>query len=62
MYNVKILPQELIIPDKQIWEYFLDFQQRNLSKLEKVHAFQKQNASNELNIFFLNKIEEDFLR
>ena len=36
--------------------------QRNLSKLEKVHAFQKKNASNKLNIFFLNKIEEDFLR
>ena len=35
-YNVKILSQYLIIPDKQIW-YFLDFQQRNLSKLEKVY-------------------------
>ena len=27
----------------------------------KVHPFQRQNASTELNIFFLNKIEEDFL-
>ena len=33
------------------WKEFLD-----------VHAFQKKNASNELNIFFLNKIEEDFLQ
>ena len=49
MYNVKILSQLLIIRHK-------------LSKLEKVHAFQKKIASNELNIFFLNKIEEDFLR
>ena len=38
------------------------FSTEKSSKLEKVHAFQKQNASNELNIFFLNKIEEDFLR
>ena len=30
-------------------------------KLEKLHAFQKKNASNKLNIFFLNKIEEEFL-
>ena len=27
----------------------------NLLKLENVHAFQKKNASNELNIFFLKK-------
>ena len=40
-------------------EKFLDFQQRN-SRLEKIHAFQKKNASNELNIFFLNNIKEDF--
>ena len=26
----------------------------------KVHGFQKENATNELKIFFLNKIEEDF--
>ena len=31
-------------------------------KLLKVHVFQKKNASNELNIFFLNKIDEAFLR
>ena len=37
---------------------FLDFPQRNLSKLEKVHAFQKKNASNKLKIFFLKNIEE----
>ena len=30
--------------------------------LEILHVFQKINASNELDIFFLNKIEEDFLR
>ena len=41
---------------------FQDFQHRNLSKLKKADAFKKQNASNELNIFFLIKIEEDFLR
>ena len=38
------------------------FSKRNLSKLDKVYAFQKQNASNESNTFFLNKIEEEFLR
>ena len=32
------------------------------SKPEKEHAFQKKNAKNELNIFFLNKIEEEFLQ
>ena len=51
---------------KKFWrekcrEQFLDFQERNLSKHETVHAFQKKNASNELNIYFLNKIEDDFL-
>ena len=30
----------------------MDLQQRNLSKLEKAHAFQKKNAGNEFNIFF----------
>ena len=30
--------------------------------LEIVNVFQKINASNELDMFFLNKIEEDFLR
>ena len=47
---------------KKCRESFQHFQKRNLSKLEKVHAFQKKNASNELNILFLSKIEEDFLR
>ena len=50
------------ISRKKGWEYFLNFQQINLSKLEKVHVFQKKDAINELNIFFLNKVEEDFLR
>ena len=40
-------------------EKFLDFQQRN-SRLEKIHAFQKKNASNELNIFFLKKKRRGF--
>ena len=44
-YNV---PQQLINRDKQkseknsrknCWEQFLDFQQGNLSKFEKIHAF-----------------------
>ena len=70
-YDVKALPQYLIIRDKQIpeenferkcWEQFLNFHERNLSKFEQVHGFQKKNASNELNICFLNKIEEDFLQ
>ena len=47
---------------EKYWKSFLDFQQRNLSKLEKVHAFEKKNASNALNIFFINKIKEDCLR
>ena len=47
---------------EKCWEQFLDFQQRNPSKIEKVHTFQKKNASNELNIFFINKIEEDLLK
>ena len=38
------------------------FSTEKFSKRKKVHAFQKKNISNELNIFFLNKIEEDFLR
>ena len=33
-----------------------------LLKLEKIHAFQKKNASNELDIFFLKKAEEVFSR
>ena len=43
------------------WEQFLNFG-RNLSKVKKVHAFRKKSANNELNIFFLNNIEENFLR
>ena len=42
-------------------EVVSSFSTENRSKLEKVHAFQKQNVSNELNIFFLNKID-DFLQ
>ena len=39
------------------------FSTEKSSKLGKVHTFQKKNATNdELNIFFLNKVEEDFLR
>ena len=38
---------------RKVLEVVLHFQERNLSKLEKVHVFQKKNASNELNIFFL---------
>ena len=30
-------------------------------KIEKVRAFQKKNKSNELNIFFLIKIEDNLL-
>ena len=51
---------------RKVLEVVLHFQERNLSKLEKVHVFQKKNASNELNIFFLKnkkktkKNEEDF--
>ena len=54
---------------RKVLEVVLHFQERNLSKLEKVHVFQKKNASNELNIFFSQKQkknkkknEEDFLR
>ena len=35
---------------QKILDQFVDFKQRNLLKLEKVHDFQKKNASNELNI------------
>ena len=47
--NVKILPQYYEFKKnraqtKTSREKFLDFQQRN-SKLEKIHAFQKKNAS-----------------
>ena len=38
------------------------FYQKNLSKLNKVHAFQKENTSNELNMFFFGKIKEGFQR
>ena len=33
---------------EKYWESLLDFQQKNLLKLEKVHAFQKRNETNEL--------------
>ena len=33
------------------------FSTENFSKLEKVQSFQKENANNKLNIFFLHKIE-----
>ena len=32
---------------RKVLEVVLHFQERNLSKLEKVHVFQKKNASNE---------------
>ena len=47
---------------KQIKDRSEKIGEENLSKLEKIHTFQKKNASNELNIFFLKKIEEYFLR
>ena len=40
---------------RKVLEVVLHFQERNLSKLEKVHVFQKKNASSELNIIFLGK-------
>ena len=48
------------ISRKKCWEYLLNFQQIDLSKLEKVHVFQKKDAINELNIFFLNKSKRIF--
>ena len=48
------------ISRKKWWEYLLNFQQIDLSKLEKVHVFQKKDAINELNIFFLNKSKRIF--
>ena len=54
---------------RKVLEVVLHFKEINLSKLEKVHVFQKKNAINELNIFFSQKQkkkqkknEEDFLR
>ena len=43
-------------------EVVFRFSTEKSSKLQKVHVFQKKNANNELNIFFLNKIDEAFLR
>ena len=48
------------ISRKKCWEYLLNFQEIDLSKLEKVHVFQKKDAINELNIFFLNKSKRIF--
>ena len=64
MFNVKILPQQLIersqkkISRKKCWESFLDFQQRNLSEFKKVNAFQTKNTSNEY--FFSTKSKRIF--
>ena len=38
------------------------FSTEKFSKLEKVQIFEKENANNELKIFFLDKIKECFLR
>lgn len=52
-YNAKILPQESIIRDKQISEEYLE------RKVLGIHTFPKKIISNQLNIFFLNKLEEN---